>query len=329
MNPYRLALAALTATAGLSTPVPSLAQPPAAAEIKAQLPGVYRYRLGDFQITALSDGTVPQDLHKLLTGTTPQEVDQLLEQSFQQSPVELSINAYLIDTGSKLVLVDTGAGQFFGPGYGGKLLSSLAAAGYQPQQINDILITHIHTDHSGGLVNDNHLVFPNATIHVGKADVDFFLNPANSTTSGYDRSYFDQAEKAIGPSVRAGKVKTFTGRTQIFPGITAIPTPGHTPGHSFYLIESQGQRLEMLGDIAHVVPVQFPQPQITIVYDVDSAAAAAQRAKQFTTLASERTLVAAPHFPFPGIGHLRAEAKGYTWVPVSYIDRLSPSPTSH
>jgi len=317
---YRFALAALTFSALISTP-PSFAEPASAAAVKAQFPGVYRFRLGDFQITALSDGTVPQDLHALLTGTTQNDVDPLLERSFLKNPVEASINVYLIDTGSKLVLVDTGAGQFFGPGNGGKLLSSLAAAGYKPQQINDILITHIHTDHSGGLVKDDHLLFPNATVHVAKADLDFFLNPANSVSSGYDRSYFDQAAKAIGPYVRAGKVKTFTGRTQVLPGMTAIPTPGHTPGHSFYLIESHGQRIGMLGDIAHVVAVQFTHPEITIVYDVDQPAAASQRAQQFTTLASERVLVAAPHFPFPGVGHLRAEAKGYTWVPVEYLNR--------
>jgi glyoxylase-like metal-dependent hydrolase (beta-lactamase superfamily II) len=200
-------------------------------------------------------------------------------------------------------------------------LVSLAAAGYQPQQIDDILITHIHTDHSGGLVEGDRLAFPNATIHVGKPDVDFFLNPANATASGYDRKYFDEAAKTIGPYIRAGKVKTFTGRTEILPGVTAIPTPGHTPGHSFYLIESRGQQIEMIGDIAHVTSVQFPQPRITIVYDVDHAAAASQRAKQFAAAASERRLVAAAHFPFPGIGHIRAEATGYTWVPVDYIDR--------
>jgi hypothetical protein len=110
---HRLALAALALTAVLSAPVPSQAQAPAAAAAKAQLPGVYRLRLGDFQITALSDGTVPQDLHKLLTGTTPKEIDGLLNRSFRQNPVEASINAFLIDTGSRLVLVDTGAGQFF------------------------------------------------------------------------------------------------------------------------------------------------------------------------------------------------------------------------
>jgi glyoxylase-like metal-dependent hydrolase (beta-lactamase superfamily II) len=322
----RFALAAAAVTALLATTMPSWTQTPAdapapAASAPAQPPGVYRLRVGDFQITSLSDGTVPQDLHKLLTGTTDAEVDGLLHGSFLTNPVEASINAFLIDTGSRIVLVDTGAGKFFGPGFGGKLLASLAAAGYGPQQINDILITHIHTDHSGGLVDGDRMVFPNAMIHVGKPDLDFFLNPANAASSGYDQKYFDEAAKSLGPYLRAGKVEAFSGRTQIFPGVTAIPAPGHTPGHSFYLIESHDQQLELIGDVVHVASVQFPKPRITIVYDVDPAAAASQRTSQFATLASERRLVGAAHLPFPGIGHVRVDGNGYTWVPADYVNR--------
>jgi len=325
----RFARTAAVSIALLATAMPSWTQTPQVgpASTSAQLAGAYRLRLGDFQVTSLSDGTVPQDLHKLLKGATSAEVDGLLDHEFLKNPVEASINAFLIDTGSRRVLVDTGAGGFFGPGFGGKLLASLAAAGYKPQQIDDILITHIHTDHSGGLVDGDRLAFPNATIHVGKPDLDFFLNPASAASSGYDQKYFDEAAKAMGPYVRAGRVKAFSGRTQLFPGITAVPTPGHTPGHSSYLIESQGQRLELMGDIVHVASVQFSEPRITIVYDVDSAAAASQRKSQFARLASERRLVAAAHLPFPGIGHIRVEGSGYTWVPVDYINRdFQPAP---
>jgi glyoxylase-like metal-dependent hydrolase (beta-lactamase superfamily II) len=295
----------------------------AIAQQRTQTPGVYRYRLGDFQITALSDGTVPQDLHALLTNTKPAVVDALLKRSFLANPVEASINAFLIDTGSKLVLVDTGSGALFGPGYGGKLLGSLKAAGYAPEAINDILITHIHTDHSGGLVSNGNLVFPNATVHVGKPDVDFFLNPANiHGVNGYDKKYFEEALATIGPYVKAGKVRTFSGETQILPGIKAIPTPGHTPGHSFYLLESKGESMAFIGDIVHVASVQFPQPSITIVYDVDPQLAATQREKRFALAAANRMLVAGAHLPFPGIGHIRAENDGgYMFVPIEYRDR--------
>ncbi|RON52282.1 MBL fold metallo-hydrolase [Pseudomonas frederiksbergensis] len=298
----------------------------AGAQVRAQAPGVYRYRVGDFQVTALSDGTVPQDLHALLTNTTPAETDGLLKNAFLSNPAEVSINAFLIDTGSRLVLVDTGSGALFGPGKGGKLLGSLKAAGYAPEQINDILLTHIHTDHSGGLVSEGQLVFPKATVHVGKPDVDLFLDPANiHGVNGYDKRYFEEAVKTVGPYVKAGKVVPFNGVTELFPGVKAIPTPGHTPGHSFYRFESKGESIEFIGDIVHVASVQFPKPKITIVYDVAPKEAAAQREKQFASAASQRELVAGAHLPFPGLGHIRAEGEGgFTFVPVDYRDRDQP-----
>jgi len=314
-------LAATFAMPAFLIPAPAMAADAAVAQIRAQASGIYQYRVGDFQITALSDGSVPQDLFKLLTGTDEPEIDKLLHRSFLQNPVEASINAFLIDTGSKLVLIDTGSGEFFGPGYGGKVIGALKAAGYEPAQIDDILITHIHTDHSGGLVSGGNQVFPNATIHVGQPDVDFFMNMENQKKSGYGMKYFTEAQAAFSTYLTAGKVKPFDGRTEILPGITAIPTPGHTPGHSFYLIESKGQQIEFWGDIAHVVSVQFPKPSITIVYDLDPKKAAAQRTDQFKKATAERRLIAASHFPYPGIGHIRQDGHGYLWVPVDYKDR--------
>lgn len=295
----------------------------AVAQGRAQAPGVHHYRVGDFQVTALSDGTVPQDLHALLINTSAAETDSLLKRSFLSNPVEASINAFLVDTGTRLVLVDTGSGSFFGPGNGGKLLGNLKSAGYSPEQIDDILLTHIHTDHSGGLVSAGQLVFPNATIHVGRPDLDLFLDPANSEgVDGYDKKYFEEAVKTVGAYVKAGKVESFTGPTQLFPGVRAIPTPGHTPGHSFYKFESKGQSIEFIGDIVHVASVQFPKPKIAIRYDVSPEKAVAQREKHFATAASERDLVAGAHLPFPGLGHIRAESDGgYVFVPIDYRDR--------
>lgn len=316
-----LALTGVLTTAASALDAPT-ASASAIASAQTQIPGVYRFRVGDFEITALSDGTVPQDLHALLTNTTPAETDGLLKRSFLTSPVEASINAFLIDTGSRLVLIDTGSGALFGPGNGGKLLNSLKAAGYAPEQINDILLTHIHSDHSGGLVSDGRLVFPHATVHVGKPDVDLFLNPANiHGVNGYDKQYFEQAVLTVGPYVKAGKLQAFTGKTQILPGIEAIPAPGHTPGHSFYLVQSKGDSIEFIGDLAHVASVQFAKPAITIVYDFDQKAAAAQRKNQFALLASEHELVAGAHLPYPGIGHIRADEAGYTFVPMEYRNR--------
>ncbi|MEN9518085.1 MAG: hypothetical protein RLZZ381_673 [Cyanobacteriota bacterium] len=132
--------------------------------------GVYSFGLGEFAIVALSDGTIPQDLDKVLTNVNSAEVEQLLDRDFLTNPVEASINAFVVDTGDKQVLVDTGVGQLFGKGLGGKLQLSLKAAGYAPNEIDIILLTHIHADHSGGLVENGQLMFPTATVYVGKPD---------------------------------------------------------------------------------------------------------------------------------------------------------------
>jgi glyoxylase-like metal-dependent hydrolase (beta-lactamase superfamily II) len=320
MRKLRLAIA-IALQIFLSGTSPSLSQVASPApHVAAQGADLYRFRVGAVRVTALSDGTVPQDLHALLTSTTPAKTDRLLEASFLQNPIEASINVFLIALPDHLVLVDTGSGELFGPGNGGKLRASLAAAGYRPEQITDILITHVHTDHSGGLVEGGRIVFQNATVHVGKPDVDFFLNPANSAKSGYDRKYFDEAIKTLKPYVDAGKVATFSTTTEVVPGITASLHPGHTPGSAFYALTSQGERITFIGDIIHVASVQFPDPSITIVYDVPKAAEAT-REQAFSQFANDRELVAAPHLPFPGIGHVRRTGKGYQWVPVEYSNR--------
>ncbi len=155
------------------------AVPPAFAETTrprtavnfVQTPDTYAFPLGDLNITALSDGTVPQDLHKLLTGASQLEIDGHLNRSFLSNPVEASINAFLIEDGTRYTLVDTGSGQLFGPGYGGKLRDSLASIGIMPEDITDILITHIHTDHTGGLVADAMPIFANATTTLFQSEV--------------------------------------------------------------------------------------------------------------------------------------------------------------
>jgi len=311
-----LSLAILAGARAQSAPNQS---PPGIVE---QGPGVYYFNVGDVRVTALSDGTVPQDLHKLLRDTTNERTDGLLRASFLVNPVEASINEWLFKLGDRTVLVDTGSGDLFGPGYGGKLVQSLSAAGVRPEQVTDILLTHAHDDHMGGLVQGGRLAFPNATVHVGKPDVDFFLDRSNAARSHYDMKYFDEAFAKLKPCVDAGKVETFSATTEIMPGVTAGLHPGHTPGSAFYTLESSGQKIVFVGDIVHIASVQFPDPTITIEYDVNTAQAAAVRQQAFSEFARDRTLIAVPHVPFPGVGHVRAVGTGFEWVPIDYGNRL-------
>jgi glyoxylase-like metal-dependent hydrolase (beta-lactamase superfamily II) len=326
-NNFQLKLSILISMLFLQTITQSssIAEPVVEKEalVKYQMqPGFYRYKLGNYEITSLSDGTVPQDLHVLLKGGNQSEVDQLLSKAHLQSPVEASINAFLINTGTKTILVDTGAGGFFGPGYGGKLLERLKSIGYKADQITDILITHVHTDHTGGLAKDGQAVFSNATVYIGKADLDFFLNEKNQNgVNGYDKAYFQQASAALTPYVKLGHISPISGSKLLFPGVNAIPTPGHTPGHYFYKVESAGKSITFIGDSIHVESVQFPKPEITITYDVDQPAAAKQRITQFERIAKEGSLIAAPHLPYPGIGYINQATVGYKFIRAEYHDR--------
>jgi glyoxylase-like metal-dependent hydrolase (beta-lactamase superfamily II) len=301
-----------------------------------QLPGVYRFTVGDIPVTALSDGTVPINLHQLLRGIAPKGMDALLAKNFLRNPYEASINVFLLELAGRRVLVDTGAGELFGPGNGGKLPQALSAAGVRPEDITDILITHVHSDHSGGLVVGGRMTFPNATIHVGQADVDFFLDKANAARTGYDKRYFDEAEATLKPYVDAGKVQTFDRRSDVLPGIVAELRPGHTPGTAFYTLTSRGRRLVFIGDIIHVGAVQFASPAVTITFDQNQQKARAVRQQAFAEFAQEETLIAAPHLQFPGVGRIRTEGSGYRWVALPYVNRsvgvrapdLGPNPTA-
>ena len=290
----------------------------AAPQVKTQAPGFYRVMLGDFEVTALSDGTVALPMDKLLTGTTPAKTQKTLARSFLKAPLDTSVNGYLVNTGSKLVLIDTGAAGLFGPTLG-NLLANLKAAGYQPEQVDEIYITHMHADHVGGLMAADKLAFPNATVRADKHDADFWLSQANLDKAPADaKGFFQGAMASLNPYVAAGKFKAFDGDTELVPGIKAVATPGHTPGHSIYKVESKGQTLVLWGDLMHVAAVQFPEPGVTIQFDTDSKSAAIQRKRSYAEAAKQGYLVGSAHISFPGLGHLRVQGKGYEWVPVNY-----------
>lgn len=287
------------------------------ARPQGQAPGFHRLVLGDFVVTALLDGTV-SGVDQKLTGIDRARVEMLLAEACVPRPTETSINTFLIHTGSHRVLVDTGAGALMGP-RAGRLLSNLRAAGHAPEDIDTVLLTHIHTDHSGGLSAGGARVFPNAVVRVDRLEADFWLNPAQAERAGAEqKKRFQWARDAVGPYQAAGRFEPFEGDTEVLPGIRALAARGHTPGHCFYAVESQGQKLVIWGDLVHVEAVQLAVPSATVEFDRDPPAAAARRAKAFAEAASQGYWVAAEHLSFPGIGHLRAQADGYRWWPLPY-----------
>ena len=293
----------------------------AAPQVRTQAPGFQRAMLGDFEITALSDGTVDLDVPKLLHEPAA-KTNAALARAFVKAPLETSVNAFLVNTGTKLVLIDAGAGTLFGPTLG-KLLANLQAAGYQPEQVDDIFLTHMHPDHVGGLSANGQRVFPNATLHAEKAESDFWLSQANlDKAPDAMKGFFQGAMGSVNPYVAAGKYQPFDADGELVPGIRAHASPGHTPGHASYVVESKGQRLVVIGDLIHVAAVQLDNPGVTIDFDSDAKAAALSRDAVFRQAAKDGALVAAAHLQFPGLGHLRAAGKSWQWVPVNYTTEL-------
>ena len=290
----------------------------AAPQVKTQAPGYYRMMLGDFEITALSDGTVKLPVGKLLGNTTPMKVEKALSDNYLSDPLETSVNGYLVNTGTKLVLIDTGAGKLFGPTLG-NLISNLKASGYQPEQVDEIYITHMHPDHVGGLMLEGNRAFPNAIVRADQHEADFWLSKSNMDAAPVEKkSSFQGAMSSLSLYVSSGKFKAFAGNEELIPGIRAVASHGHTVGHTSYMIESKGQKLLLWGDLMHVASMQFAEPSVIMRFDTDSKSAAVERKKTFADAAKQGYWVAGAHLAFPGLGHLRTNDKGYIWIPANY-----------
>ena len=285
---------------------------------KFSQPGYYEMALGNVQIIALSDGTAPQKLNELLKDAKPGEIKQLMNDNFQTESLECSVNAYLIKSGAKVILIDVGTSDIYGSSLG-HLTASLAKAGYKPEQIDAILLTHIHMDHIGGLTKGDELIFPNADVYISKIEADYYLSSSNKEKAPESmKRFFDGAVLKLSPIINAGKLKTFEFGTEILPGIKPIASPGHTPGHSFYALESNGQKMMFWGDIMVSDVVQFANPLITSIYDYDRKAAMITRKKALEDAAVKGYWVAVSHSSFPGIGHIRAEDKKFKLIPINY-----------
>ncbi|MDE2599223.1 MAG: MBL fold metallo-hydrolase [Rhodocyclaceae bacterium] len=309
-------IACCIAAASLAAPI--VASYAAAPQVKTQAPGYYRTFVGDFEVTALSDGTVGLPVDKLLKGISHRNLEKALNYHHLPLPAETSVNGFLINTGSKLVLIDTGAGTLFGPTLG-KLAQNLKAAGYTPEQVDEIYITHMHPDHVGGLSANGQRVFPNAVVRAEQEDADYWLSADNLARAPEgSKGFFQGAQAMLKPYVDAGQFKPFSGDAELSPGIRAVVTHAHTPGHSVIIAESKGQRLAILGDLIHVGAVQFDHPKVSIEFDSDGKNAIKQRIRIFNRVAKDGDVAAAAHLSFPGLGHIRKTAIGYEWLPLNY-----------
>lgn len=285
--------------------------------VRDDAPEFHRMMLGDYEVTVLSDGKSPMAAAKLLQGS-PAAIAEALKDNFLGEQVETSHNSFLVNTGDKLVLVDAGAGSLLGP-HTGRLADNLRASGYQPEQVDEVYLTHMHADHIGGLMSGTRRAFPNALVRVNKHDADYWLSSENMRDApAAARRFFEAATQSLSAYIQADRLRIFEGTADLLPGIRALPAYGHTPGHTMYEVQSRGERILLWGDIVHVAAVQFADPTVTIGYDVDRAEAEQEHWRVFGDAARGRYMVGGAHLPFPGLGHVRISGdRSFAFVPVT------------
>jgi glyoxylase-like metal-dependent hydrolase (beta-lactamase superfamily II) len=286
-----------------------------------QAPGIYRHKVGNFEITVLSDGNLPFDAD--LFAGDKDRADELLNKAYFPRKSTTSVNTWLVNTGKQLVLVDTGGSSHFGPTLG-KLPKHLADAGVTPDQIDVVIITHMHPDHVPGLLTaDKKALFKNAVVHVGDQEHGFWSSEQIYNSVPQDvKGFFDLARISIKPYADAGTLQMYKDGSSVVPGLTTHTAPGHTPGHSMVRISSNGDELLIWGDIVHNAVLQFPEPERSIVYDADPAMAIASRQRVFDMAATDKLLFAGAHLPFPGLGRAVKAQAGYTYVPLPYVEHI-------
>ena len=269
--------------------------PVVASAADAPQPEARAFKVGKLDLVALHDNqfTPPNDGKVFGFDASPAAVADVLKAAGAPTDViTLSVDALLVKDGKHVVLIDTGVG--------GALQASLVVAKVDPATVTDILITHSHGDHLGGVVKDGKLVFPNATIRMSAAEWTFLQN---------------QADEAAITQAITGHVKTFTPGAAVAPGITSVDLKGHTPGHVGYEIVSGKARLLDIGDVAHSSIISLAKPQWLMGYDNDKVEGRDMRVATLTRLSKSHEMVFAPHFPFPGVGHVEAQGDHFVWKP--------------
>ncbi|SCC71812.1 Glyoxylase, beta-lactamase superfamily II [Acinetobacter albensis] len=290
-----------------------------------QVSGYYQYQAGDVQITALLDGTNFMS-PKLFQNLPEKEIHDILKKyaADQAKGVQTSVNAFLVNTSHSLVLVDSGAATCFGT-HLGSVLSNLKASGHKPEQVDTILLTHLHPDHVCGISQNGIANFPNAMVYVSNDEANYWLNPKQASKLPKDKQagYLGTVEKikqAIAPYQAKQRFKTYQLGDQV-QGFKVMNTAGHTPGHFSYALKTKDETVVFIGDIVHSHTVQFDKPETAIDYDIDPKKAVQTRLKQFKDYAKNGQTIAAPHLPFPGIGHIySADDQRYQWIPIHFKD---------
>lgn len=317
-----LGAAAITGTSTLSlNSRPVLAKAPIATD---QAPYFYRFRHGSMQGTVISDGLLPLpgEPSASFLGTSREEVGEMLTKNFlDTTQVVLEQNILVLNTGSHLVLFDTGMGEskIFGPTTG-QMMNNLKVAGIDPASIDAILCSHGHCDHVWGIMNDDGTRnFPNAQIYISQEDFDFWTDEAKLGVKdpGYMSLFVQGARDNLLPN--RDRIVFFKDGEEFLPGIQAMAAPGHTIGHTMFLLTSDGKTMAAIGDTTHHQVLLLEKPLLEFAYDTDPKQSAQTRYRVLDMIAAERMPMIAYHFPWPGIGHIAKHGEGFQYYPAPMV----------
>ncbi len=310
----RRAFLASAAAAGASLMLPDMALAKA-PKLGTQVPYFYRFPFGQLEVTVVSDGPLPLgDPGDSFLGVSKDEVRGMLTRSFLDTKnVVLEQNIPIVNTGDKLIMFDTGMGtsKAFGPTTG-RLMQSLKEAGINPGDIDAICCSHAHIDHIGGIVDANNKpLFPNAEVWLAQSDFDFWTDEGKLGSPL--KAFIEHARKNLLP-VR-DRIKFFKDGQEFLPGVTAMAAPGHTIGHTVFMISSGGKSFCFMGDLTHHQVLLLERPLMEFAYDSDPKQSAQTRVKILGMLAEKQIPVMSYHFPWPGFGNLAKAGEGFRYYP--------------
>jgi glyoxylase-like metal-dependent hydrolase (beta-lactamase superfamily II) len=282
-------------------------------------PGFRKLKLGAMEIIALNDGALRRPLGADFVRNAPlEEVKKsLADQKLPTDYVDVPFTPFLIVSGNDRFLIDTGFADN-GPATTGNLLKNLAAAGYKPDDINHVILSHYHGDHINGLrFKNGNLVYPNAKVHVPAPEHAFWTDEAKAAAAPDGlKGAFANVKRALG-GLPANQLVKFEPGATIAPGITSIPAFGHTPGHTLFTVTSEGKRFIYVADLTNVPSLFARNPDWAVVFDMDPEMAKQTRRKIFSMIVKEKMIAGGFHFPFPAMGTIQGTGNGYQFTPIA------------
>ena len=316
----RTMIASAAAAAGAAPALAQTGAPSGSGQAMAagQVPGFYRYKVGDIEVTAVHDGVANRPLDGLIRNADLADVKRAMAEAFlPEAALPITFTTLVVRTGGKTVVIDTGNGDS-GAATSGRFLANFRAAGFDPAAVDTVVISHFHGDHINGLrLKDGTAVFPKAEIMVPEAEWAFWMDDTKMAAAPDGlKPAFAGVRRVFAPMAK--DVARFDAGKEVAPGITAVAAPGHTPGHTAFAISSAGKSFMIVSDITNHPALFVRNPQWAAVFDIDAEMARATRVRMLDAVASDRMQVGFYHAPFPATGHVLKDGAGFRFVPVQW-----------